>query len=54
MGDCQNFARWLMETPSNHKFPIRFAEIVQDRLSKLDKISVAVRFVSDKDCFLIM
>ena len=39
----QNFARDLMETPSNHLTPTRFGEIATEKLGKLERVTVIVR-----------
>lgn len=41
--ESQNFARGLMETPSNYKAPCLFAEIVMGRFSDLPNVDVILR-----------
>ncbi|XP_065070339.1 cytosol aminopeptidase-like isoform X3 [Rhopilema esculentum] len=43
MADCQNFARYLMELPSNYKTPRKLADIVVERLAPCKGIEVVIR-----------
>eukprot|EP00918_Siedleckia_nematoides_P055006 GHVU01120032.1.p1 GENE.GHVU01120032.1~~GHVU01120032.1.p1 ORF type:complete len:521 (+),score=90.29 GHVU01120032.1:75-1565(+) len=43
LGEGQNFARYLMDAPASHMTPTRFAELMQERLGKLDNVTVTVR-----------
>lgn len=45
LGEGQNLARHLMETPANHMTPTKFAEIAEQKLGSLDKVTVTVRSV---------
>ena len=36
LAEAQNFARWLMDTPSNHMTPTNFVHSVSKRLGQLD------------------
>ena len=45
LGEGQNFARKLMETPANLLTPRLFTEQVTGRLSRLSSIEVIVRYV---------
>ena len=45
MADCQNFARYLMELPSNYKTPRKLADIVVERLAPCKGIEVIIRWV---------
>ena len=45
LGEGQNFARELMETPANLLTPRLFIEKVAERLSRLSSIEVIVRYV---------
>lgn len=45
MGEGQNFSRLLMESPANVMTPTRFAQMAEDYLGKLDKVTVHVRYV---------
>eukprot|EP00794_Sanderia_malayensis_P018066 gene18066-19875_t len=55
--DCQNFARYLMELPSNYKTPEKLAGIIQQRLAQYEDIEVIIRdkdWIKEKNmgCFL--
>jgi len=41
--NSQNFARTLMETPSNFKYPELFVDMVQERFSPISEVNVIVR-----------
>ena len=43
MGDSQNFARYMMELPSNYKTPMKLADIIHDRFSAYKGVEVIVR-----------
>ncbi len=47
LGSAQNFARELMETPSNHMTPTMFVDSVSDRIGQLksDAVQVIPRYV---------
>lgn len=47
LGEGQNFARKLMETPANLLTPRLFTEKVTERLSRVQSIEVIVRYVVD-------
>ena len=47
-GDCQNYARYLMELPANYKTPTKFADLILERMSAYKGIDVIVRFVLSK------
>lgn len=36
LAEAQNFARWLMETPSNHMTPTAFVHAVTGKLGEVD------------------
>ena len=47
LAEGQNFARWLMETPSNHMTPTDFVDAVSRKLgqsSSKDKIEINPRY----------
>ena len=51
MAEAQNFARQLMETPSNHMTPTMFADTVSSQLGAVKissgtKLEVVPRFVN--------
>ena len=46
LGEGQNFARELMETPANLLTPRLFAEKVTERLSRLASVEVIVRYIN--------
>lgn len=53
----QNFARHLMETPSNHKFPLMFADIISEKFSTNPNVQMFVRDeawaeAKNMECFL--
>ncbi|XP_077992292.1 cytosol aminopeptidase-like [Glandiceps talaboti] len=43
VGDCQNFARKLMEMPANKLTPTEFANMTFDRLQDMDNVETIVR-----------
>lgn len=43
LSGAQNFARELMETPSNHMTPTIFADTLTNRLSGLENVEVHAR-----------
>ena len=45
LGEGQNFARELMETPANLLTPKLFTEKVAERLSRLSSVDIIVRYV---------
>ena len=45
MGESQNFARYLMELPSNYKTPTKLANIIEDRLAASKGVEIIVRYV---------
>ena len=45
VGESQNFARYLMELPSNYKTPTKLANIIEDRLAALKGVEIIVRYV---------
>lgn len=56
-GDCQNYARYLMELPANYKTPTKFADLILERMSAYKGIDVIVRdrkWLEEKQmgCFL--
>lgn len=49
LAEAQNFARWLMETPSNHMTPTEFVHAVTRKLGQINnknKIEINARLVS--------
>ena len=44
LGDGQNFAKELMETPANLLTPRLFTEKVQERLRQLSSVEIVVRY----------
>lgn len=44
LSGAQNFARELMETPSNLMTPTMFAEKLTHRLSDIENVEVVVRY----------
>ena len=38
LADAQNFARWLMDTPSNHMTPTIFVDSVSQRLGAINNV----------------
>ena len=55
--ESQNFARALMETPSNYKYPSLFVETICEKFSKYTNVNMVVRdekWAEEKkmDCFL--
>ena len=49
LGEGQNFARELMETPANLLTPRLFTEKVTERLSRLPSVEIIVRYVPDNN-----
>ena len=43
LADAQNFARWLMETPSNHMTPTAFVHAVSERLGTIIDVEIKKR-----------
>ena len=54
IANAQNFARWLMETPSNHMTPSAFVDAVSTRLGNLESDVKSKLEIMPRYCYSIV